>query len=169
MRPLVIQTGRANVLLREYTRDDAQSIFAVIDKSRAHLSKWGDQTSKKYPTLESVVKSIENPVSHGRLRMGIWFRGEFTGGINLQPLPEQYYAEIGYWLGADFVGKKLMTTAVRAMVSYAFSDAGYYFLTANTHQDNIASQRVLGRVGFRKVSEANVYINYRLSAHERST
>lgn len=171
MKPLVIKTERTDVLLRQYEIEDAPAIFDVIDRSREHLSKWGDPTARKYPSLDDVVQSIKNPITSGRLRMGIWLGKQFTGGINMQPLPEPYFAEIGYWLGKDFTGRGLMSMSVRAMVGHAFDS--YYYLTAYTRIENTDSQRVLERVGFRKLHQIGAhgssYYNYRLSAHEWNT
>ena len=166
MTPLVLKTERTNVLLREYTADDADAIYQVIEESREHLSRWGDVTSSKYPDLESVLHSIRHPLSPGRLRMGIWHNNEFAGGINMQPLAALYHAEIGYWLGKRFTGRGLMRTALRAMVMHGFESIEYYYLKANVRVENIASQKVLEDIGFRKISVADVYINYALCAHE---
>ncbi|OGG54617.1 hypothetical protein A3C20_01000 [Candidatus Kaiserbacteria bacterium RIFCSPHIGHO2_02_FULL_55_25] len=165
-QPLVITTERDDVLLREYVVEDADAIFLLIDRNREHLSRWGDVTSSKYPNLASVVQSIRHPVSPGRLRMGIWRRNEFVGSVNLQPLPAPYHAEVGYWLGQEYTGSGLMTTAVRKITAYAFETIEYFYLKANVRKENLPSQKVLERVGFRVTSIADVYLNYGLRAFE---
>jgi len=165
-QPLVIKTGREDVLLREYVIGDSKAIFHVVNKNRDHLSRWGDVTSGKYPDEASVAESIRHPVSPGRLRMGIWRNNVFTGSINLAALPAPYHAEVGYWLGQEYTGNGLMTAAVRAITVYAFETVEYFHLKANVRKENLRSQKVLERVGFRVTSAADVYLNYALSAFE---
>ncbi len=164
--PLVIKTERDDVLLREYVVGDSKAIFDVVNRNREHLSRWGDVTSGKYPDEASVVESIRHPVSPGRLRMGIWRRNEFVGSVNLAALPAPYHAEVGYWLGQEYTGSGLMTVAVRAITVYAFETVEYFYLKANVRKENVPSQRVLERVGFRVTSAADVYLNYALRAFE---
>jgi RimJ/RimL family protein N-acetyltransferase len=62
---------------------------------------------------------------------------------------ERISAEIGYWLGENYWNKGVMTEAVREMVSYIF----LHFpelkkIYAPVFGFNIASQRVLQKVGF---------------------
>jgi RimJ/RimL family protein N-acetyltransferase len=69
------------------------------------------------------------------------------GGCGLGPL-EDDTPELGYWLGAPFWGKGYATEAVRAVVDYAFTEAGHDFLNAGARVTNPASRRVLEKCGF---------------------
>ena len=46
-----------------------------------------------------------------------------------------------------------MTEAVRALANWAFADRSVNAITANTPEDNIASQRVLQKSGFERRGE----------------
>jgi RimJ/RimL family protein N-acetyltransferase len=56
--------------------------------------------------------------------------------------------EIGYWLGVPFWGRGYGTEAVRAVIDYAFTDAGNDALQAGCRVTNPASRRVLEKCGF---------------------
>ena len=59
-------------------------------------------------------------------------------------------AEIGYLLGAGARGHGLITRALRLVIDWAFDDVGLPRVQGLAHPDNIASVRVLERLGFRR-------------------
>lgn len=59
-------------------------------------------------------------------------------------------AEVGYWLWPQARGNGYVQEAVRALVTWAFTDGGVTRLHAETDLRNIASQIALQRNGFRK-------------------
>ncbi|EGD35400.1 GNAT family N-acetyltransferase [Capnocytophaga sp. oral taxon 338] len=74
-------------------------------------------------------------------------------GLNLQgesnlPVGENE-AEIGYWLGEDFWGRGYMTEVSLCIIQYAFDNLHLTQLWASVYKENIASQRVLEKCGFR--------------------
>jgi RimJ/RimL family protein N-acetyltransferase len=60
------------------------------------------------------------------------------------------FAEIGYILFPDGRGRGYATRTVRLVASWVFDDLGLGRLQARTVPDNVASQRVLERVGFQQ-------------------
>lgn len=140
------------VTLRQFSLADAQHIFKLINKSREHLSQFGDETAAKYPTLRSVEDSITNPKNPKRLRFGVWSnKNVLVGSINLTPdenNPKR--AEIGYYLGAKHMGKGYMTEAVITLTEWAFSYRGFKELYAKVHKDNAASAKVLLKSEFKE-------------------
>lgn len=68
--------------------------------------------------------------------------------------------EIGYGLAAPSRRHGYATEAVAAMCSWLFRDAGAVVITANVETENVASRRVLEKVGFVGGGETG----YRLSA-----
>lgn len=73
-----------------------------------------------------------------------------VGGIGIKPGADVYAktANIGYWLGAPFWGRGIMTAAVRAVADYALSQRGVRRLEAMVYEWNPASMRVLEKCGF---------------------
>ena len=60
------------------------------------------------------------------------------------------FAEIGYIFLPDGRGRGYATRAVRLVAEWLFDELGIGRLQARTHPDNVASQRVLERVGFQR-------------------
>ena len=61
-------------------------------------------------------------------------------------------AEIGYGLGDGFCGQGYMTEAVQAITAWALAQPGVKTVIAETEIDNLPSQNVLIRCGFRERS-----------------
>ncbi len=144
-----IATQRPDLTLRRFMREDARAIFALIDGSREHLSQHGEDTAIKYPTIESVIESIEHPTNLQRLRLGIWHEKTLVGSINLQPLipPDLSCAQIGYYLGAQHTGKGYARSALEAVTDYAFTH-GCQEVIAFVVPANRPSIAVLRKAGY---------------------
>jgi ribosomal-protein-serine acetyltransferase len=147
--PILISTERPDVVLRQFVPQDAESLFSLIDRNRTHLSQFGDETSAKYPDEKSVLLSITNNPRPDKLRFGVWWNEQLTGTANLKPDWHYPGGYIGYWIGTQYTGKGLATTATRALVDYAFKTLGWHGVLARAHRDNEASHKVLRRAGLR--------------------
>jgi ribosomal-protein-alanine N-acetyltransferase len=78
----------------------------------------------------------------------------FVGAITLWNIDwSKKYAELGYELLPQFQGKGLMSEAVKAMLDYAFTEAGFEYIEAYTHQKNIPSRKLLERLDFKLVED----------------
>ena len=129
--------------LKQYSPEDAQPAFDLIDRNRSHLSNHGEPTGNKYPTKESFLESITHPKNPDKLRFGIWDRDTLVGSINL--IQFNSVAEIGYYLGKEFTGRQYTVRATKALVQYAFAN-GFDMVFAKVHEENVASRRVLEKL-----------------------
>jgi RimJ/RimL family protein N-acetyltransferase len=77
--------------------------------------------------------------------------GTFAGAITLAGLePPTGQAMIGYAMMPAWRGRGFATRAVRLLSGWAFDHAGLARLIAGVAPDNVASQQVLTRAGFRR-------------------
>lgn len=76
--------------------------------------------------------------------------GAAVGGIGFEQLDDVYRvgAELGYWLGAAYWGRGIMTDAVRAVAAHAFACTEIERLQAGVFSWNVPSARVLEKSGF---------------------
>ena len=65
---------------------------------------------------------------------------------------------LGYWMGERHAGKGHMTEAVRGALRFAFSDLALHRVEAACLPNNLASRRLLERVGFQREGEARAYL-----------
>lgn len=138
------------LVLKEFILEDSQELFNLIDRNRNQLSQFGDETSQKYPNLDSVRRSISNSLNPQKLRFGIWLNNlELVGTINLTPRDEENKCiEVGYYLGKEFEGRGIITRCVRKIVEYSLRDLNYSVICATVHPNNERSKILLRNVGF---------------------
>ncbi len=70
----------------------------------------------------------------------------FARGIDV----ECYNAELGYWLAEPYWGNGIMTQMLVLAISSYFHHTDVIRICANVYAGNIASMRVLEKIGFRK-------------------
>src|SRR5262245_54742203 len=77
--------------------------------------------------------------------------GAIIGGCSLsaRSRPENATAEIGYCLAPEAWGRGYGTEAVAALRDFGFCDAGLHRIFALVDPENMASSRLLVRLGFR--------------------
>lgn len=76
--------------------------------------------------------------------------GLAVGAIGVEMFDDVYRvgAEIGYWLGAPYWGRGVMTEAVRAVTEHVFATTELERLQAGVFDWNPASMRVLEKAGY---------------------
>ena len=87
-------------------------------------------------------------------------RGPIVGVANLSqifygPLKSAY---LGYGLFADFTGRGYATDAVRLMIRYAFTKLKLHRIEANIQPENMASIKLVARLGFSKEGFSPKYL-----------
>jgi ribosomal-protein-alanine N-acetyltransferase len=80
----------------------------------------------------------------------IIFKDRIVGSIGLVSKINIYRKnfEIGYFLSEEYWGKGVMTRAIRAATSYAFSEFDIVRVYAEPYADNPASRRALEKAGY---------------------
>ena len=149
---LEITSSDRQLVLKQYTPEDADEAFALIDRNRGHLSQFDDETATKYPTLDSFRESIVSPKNPKRLRFAIRNKdGVLVGSINITPDENNLQrGEVGYYLGDEFQKKGYTKQAVELLTDYAFGHLGYQSLYGEVTEGNDVSIKVLERAGYQE-------------------
>jgi ribosomal-protein-alanine N-acetyltransferase len=83
-----------------------------------------------------------------------WFiavDGKVVGAVSLKNISHSMgYGEIGYGIAESHHGKGIATAAVRLLVEKIFRETALRRLLACVHEENIASCRVLEKLGFQE-------------------
>lgn len=75
--------------------------------------------------------------------------GEIIGAVGLFDLDKRNQkTEIGYWLGMEYWGKGVASEAVSLVVQYCFRTLKLHRVYAHVFVGNVASERLLLRLGF---------------------
>jgi [ribosomal protein S5]-alanine N-acetyltransferase len=122
--------------------EDPASLTSVSRSVLRHRREW--KQGQTYVLL--VFRREDESVIIGRVALGGVLRGVFQN------------AYLGYWIDADYQGRGLMTEAVRAATSFAFTAGGLHRVQAAVMPRNGASQRVLEKAGYRREGVAHRYL-----------
>ena len=79
-------------------------------------------------------------------------KGKAVGGIGILLKDDIYKknVEIGYWLGKEYWGQGIISSAITEIVDYTFRNFDVFRIYAGVFEYNLASMRVLEKAGFHK-------------------
>lgn len=109
-------------------------------------------------TLETLRERLANASSdlsqfHTRDEF-MWFLrvgADIVGQVTLKSINRMMLtAEVGYGLSARFRGRGITTVALRQLSAMVFRETPIRKLTAYVHEQNMASRRVMEKVGYRQ-------------------
>jgi [ribosomal protein S5]-alanine N-acetyltransferase len=144
--PERIQTER--LLLRKPRLDDASAIFEgwAQDQEVTRYLTWHPHQHLEQ-TLAFVQSCLLAWEQETRFPYMIMLKesGDVIGMID--PRIEGPRVGIGYGTARSYWGKGYVTEATRAIIEWAFQQPAIYRVYATTDVDNVASRRVLEKVG----------------------
>lgn len=115
------------------------------------------------PARDRVEKLVTGQLAHWAEHGYGWWAvevrpdGAFAGWNGLQYLPETDETEIGYLLGKPFWGRGLATEGARAGLRFGFEELGLEKIVAVVHPDNVASRRVIEKLGMHGGDQAHYF------------
>ncbi len=155
----ILETER--LCLRQIYEDDKKEIFAL--RSDKDIMQYVPRPLMK--TLDEAVVFIkminENIDKQEFINWGITFKSnnKLIGVIGFYRMQkENYRAEVGYMLHADFHKKGIMQEALDVVIEYGFKQMKLHSIEAVIDPRNTASENVLIRSNF--VKEAHFRENF---------
>ena len=147
-----LETDR--LLLRPYRSDDFETLHAI--RSNADVARylyWDPQTEDEVrQTLATKMASRSIRAEGDVLALVAEHRstGNQVADVSLWLLSEKHgSAEIGYIVHPDHAGRGYATEATLPLLSVAFDDLGLHRVIGRTEARNVASARVLEKLGLR--------------------
>jgi len=152
-----IQTERLK--LRPIQDSDAQLAFAILH-AHPEMTRFMtfDPPERVEDTLEYFQESQKNCPEKGVV-WGIFLHDRFIGLVSLDAITRNFgawrmdRAELGYWLDPAFHGQGIITEASKAVMKFGFEQLYLHKIICGHVSDNIASQKVIEKLGFRFLSE----------------
>ena len=145
----VIDTGR--LILRRFTLDDLPAFYELC--SKPEIIRYAQSTP--LASLEEARAMMDAAPFHDYAAYGygrfacVWKEsGAVIGFSGVKYVPEIGDTELGYRFLPEFWGMGLATEAGSASIEFARSDLGLTRLVAMVHPDNVASAKVLTKLGF---------------------
>jgi RimJ/RimL family protein N-acetyltransferase len=157
MRIPTITTSR--LVLRAFTAGDVEPLHHIL--GGRDVLRYFPNTDP--PSRDKVQRLISGHLRHWEERGYGWWaveprsKNELIGWSGLTFLPETEEVEVAYLLGQAFWGKGLATEAARACVQYGFENVGLESIVGIVHPENIASQRVIEKLGMSFVDQSTYF------------
>lgn len=150
MEPRELGDGLA---LRPFEEADADELFALVERSRAHLAPWMPWLPGHATRADSLrfIREARAGIASGVSEpLAIVERGQIVGVASLYAIdPHAGVCRTGYWLAPDAQGRGLVTRAVAAQLDRAFDELGLRRVELRAAPNNVRSRQVAERLGFR--------------------
>jgi ribosomal-protein-alanine N-acetyltransferase len=152
---LVIDTARLK--LRPMTAADVDDIWPYVSAPTfPRYMTWAAHKDRD-ESLAVIARHGENLAAGTDVVWGIEHEGRVGGMVGLHGIKWHQNAwrvdraELGYWLAPRLAGQGLMSEAAYAAAAWGFETLGLHKVTVGCIEDNIASKRVIEKIGFRFV------------------
>jgi RimJ/RimL family protein N-acetyltransferase len=134
------------VTLRPWREEDAEAVYEACQD--AELQFWLPAIPRPY-TREHALAYVRDELELGPHQYAIEVDGVAVGSIGMH-VNRNRTAHIGYWCAAEARGRGVVTCALRLLTRYAFEELDAQRAELITDPDNVASQRVAEKVGYRR-------------------
>lgn len=141
-----------HIELQPLALQHARPLFILTNRSRDTLREWlpwVDAITEVEHTVNFVRSAIKQGAENGAISAGIWVQGELAGIISFHEINwHNRSVSIGYWLGQEYVGQGIMSSACRAFVDYALMDLDLNRVEIRCATGNTRSRSIPERLGF---------------------
>lgn len=145
LRPVKLRDGKTWSELRIRNQN------SLLPWEPTGVGSWADRHQPgSWPPLFAILKS---EAKRGTiLPFVIELDGVYVGQLTVGNIQRGAVrtAWIGYWVDVAHAGKGIATAAVALGVDHCFGTVGLHRLDATVQPSNMASQKVLGKIGFRR-------------------
>ena len=162
------------VLLRPWRRADLPAICAACQDPA--ISRWSPAIPRPYREQDARdwLDGLESVHRDGRaLDLAVADAAcdtRLLGAAGLGDIRLRHgTAAVGYWLAPEARGHGYITRAVRLLARWGFEQLGLARLELLTTPDNLASQRVAGRCGFRREGHLRSHMVIRHNGERRDS
>lgn len=139
----VLETER--LTLRAPRHEDVKAIAVLANDRRIAENTARIPHPYRIADAEQFVAGVNRRA--GEACFVLMLDGTLVGACGIDPRGDDG-VELGYWLGAGYWGRGLMTEAARAVIDYAFGDLRHESLQAGARVSNPASRRLLEKCAF---------------------
>ena len=158
---IVLTTDR--LTLRPWRESDLSDLYeyARVD-GVGQMAGWNPHRD-----MEESRAILHSFIRH-RKTFALEYQGKVIGSLGVEEYSEENYPElenlrgreIGYVLSRDYWGMGLMPEAVKAVITWLFSETGLDFLICGHFDHNARSRRVVEKCGFRYIKTTKYKTRY---------
>ncbi len=151
--PLTIETPRLK--LRPLAERDIEDLWPYAsDPEFPRFMSWAAHADRE-ETRAFIASTAEALAAGTGIVWAIEHGGRASGTIGLDDITwhmrawRMDRAELGYWIATPLHNQGLCTEAAQAVVQWAFDTLGLHKVTVGCFEANVASRRVIEKLGFR--------------------
>ncbi|MFZ6846737.1 GNAT family N-acetyltransferase [Undibacterium sp. RuRC25W] len=132
----------------------SHAVLAFELENRLHFEQWIASRGDHFYSTQAVQSSLEQAQwsAHAQREYHYlaWLGDEIIGRITLRGIEREHYfkASLGYRFSVKHGGKGYATTAVNAVLAYAFNELKLWRVEAMIISDNLPSIAVIKKCGF---------------------
>ena len=138
-----------NTVLRPLSLDDAPYMFQTLDKERNYLRKWlpfVDQIVSEQKIRDYIELSLG---MEGAPQFTVYVQERFVGLVGFKEnYADNRKIEIGYWLSQAAQGQGIITSAVDALLGFAFNTMAFNRVQIKVAVNNHKSRKIPEKLGF---------------------
>lgn len=153
---IVFETPR--LILSQFTEEDALLILQLNSDwevvKYVHEPILASEEQAKKILLDIILPQYKNNL--GRWAIHTKTGNEFIGWCGLKHRPELNEIDLGYRLKKDTWGKGYATEAAKYTLDHGLNDLDLNIITGRSHIENIASIKVLEKIGMQFIREETV-------------
>ena len=160
---LKIETER--LIIRPFRMEDLEASYEMnLDAEVSKFTGDGGIVSKKEIERRIIEDVFGDYKKHGFGRLAVELKGEnkFIGFTGLKYLPDMDEVDIGFRFMKKYWGKGIATESANACIKFGFENLELNKIIGLVLPENIASIRVLKKLGFEYEKE---FIEDRLKVH----
>ncbi|NJC82695.1 GNAT family N-acetyltransferase [Planosporangium mesophilum] len=141
----------SRLLLREFSESDLDAVHAyAADPEVTRFMDWGPNSPEDTAAFLAEVRQDRQaaPRSAYTLAVVVHATGDLVGAIHLEETSRAHRrGEMGYVLAQPHWRRGYATEAAAAILRFGFDEVGLRKITATCDPDNVASARVLEKIG----------------------
>ena len=156
-RAIVLETER--LIIRAWQDKDLQDLFDYASmEGVGQMAGWNPHVTIK----DSKAILFNFMTNRNAMALELKSNNKVVGSISVEKIYTNYLGEdfmdlkgreVGYVLNKDYWGQGLMPEAVNKVVDYLLSEVDYDYLMCAHFKDNIQSQKVIEKTGFKLITE----------------
>jgi RimJ/RimL family protein N-acetyltransferase len=160
--------------LREFSPADAEALYA-LNADPEVVRYTGDRAFYDVEEARQLLNSYDSYRLHGFGRWSVYLSetNEYIGFCGLAYRAETDEVDLGFRFHRSCWGNGYATEASQASLAIGFGQYGLDRIVGRAMEQNLASHRVLTRLGMRQVSaferEGHVWVQYQITAAEFRT
>lgn len=138
---------------------DAASWVEVRQRNAEWLGPWeatppggGAPVPASRLVFAAMRRSLQRQARLGEtLPFGVTYEGRLAGQLTVAGIVRGSLNSgfVGYWVDSAVAGREVIPTSLALAVDHCFGEVGLHRIEVNIRPDNVASRRVVEKLGFR--------------------